>query len=233
MSYVLVHGGGFDGSCWDLVVPHLDGAVHAVDLPGRGRRPADLDEVTIADSVAAVVDEIEQHDLRDVVLVGHSLAGVVLPEVAEQVSERLKRLVFVACTVPPHGERVIDLLDPATREMVERHAGNARRSALLPVELATTMFCNGMDEAQLRWTLDHMLPEGAGVPPQPVDLRGLDRPVPRTWIRLLRDAIVPLERQDRTIGRMGHTEVIDLDTSHMAMITRPLDLAALLRQLHD
>jgi pimeloyl-ACP methyl ester carboxylesterase len=34
---VLVHGGSFAASCWDLVVPLLDGPVLAVDLPGRGR----------------------------------------------------------------------------------------------------------------------------------------------------------------------------------------------------
>ena len=37
MPNVLVHGGGFAGSCWDLLVPELDAPTVAVDLPGRGR----------------------------------------------------------------------------------------------------------------------------------------------------------------------------------------------------
>ena len=82
MTYVLVHGATFDGSCWDLLLPHLDGPAIAVDLPGRGSRPADLTQVTIQDFVDVVVDEIECCDLHDVVLVGHPLAGITLPGVA-------------------------------------------------------------------------------------------------------------------------------------------------------
>ena len=47
MTFVLVHGGGFAGSCWERLVLLLDGDVHVVDLPGRGNRPADLGTVTI------------------------------------------------------------------------------------------------------------------------------------------------------------------------------------------
>ena len=82
MTYVLAHGATFAASCWDLLVPHLDDDVIAIDLPGRGSRPADLSRVAIAEFVAAVLAEIEAWDLRDVVLVGHSLAGITLPGVA-------------------------------------------------------------------------------------------------------------------------------------------------------
>jgi pimeloyl-ACP methyl ester carboxylesterase len=46
---VLIHGGGFDSRCWDLLLPCLKGPVVAVDLPGRGRRPAAPESVTFGD----------------------------------------------------------------------------------------------------------------------------------------------------------------------------------------
>lgn len=49
--------------------------VLAVDLPGRGRNPADLATVTIADWVDSVVDDVENALMGDVVVVGHSLGG--------------------------------------------------------------------------------------------------------------------------------------------------------------
>ena len=36
MPYVLVHGGGTTARFWDRLAPHLDDAVLAIDLPGRG-----------------------------------------------------------------------------------------------------------------------------------------------------------------------------------------------------
>ena len=67
-------------------------------------------------SSRAVVDEIVGNDLHDVVLVGHSLAGVTLPGVVGAVPDRLRHVVFVSAAVPPDGGRVIDTLDPGMRE---------------------------------------------------------------------------------------------------------------------
>src|SRR5689334_20641937 len=111
MTFVLVHGGSFAASCWEPLLPSLPDSTVAVDLPGRGSRPRPLAGITIADFVDAVVEEIESRDLRDAVLVGHSMAGITMPGVAARVPDRLARLVFVACTVPGDGERIVDTLD--------------------------------------------------------------------------------------------------------------------------
>jgi len=228
MTYVLVHGATFAGSCWDLLLPHLDGPSVAVDLPGRGTRPADLTRVTIGDFVEAVVDEIERRDLRDVVLVGHSLAGITLPGVAARVPERLARLVFLGATVPEHGQSVLQALDAATRE-VAAHSMSGEHVAA-PEDWARAAFCNDMDDDLAAWTLAHMGPESSGVMMEPVDLSGLDGPVPRTWILTLHDAVVDHDRQ-LTYAERARAAVIELDAGHMAMISRPAQLASVLGAL--
>jgi len=228
MTYVLVHGATFDGSCWDLLLPHLDGPAIAVDLPGRGSRPADLTQVTIRDFVDAVVDEIECRDLHDVVLVGHSLAGITLPGVAARIPERLARLVFVAATVPGQGESVLEALDQATQEVAAESMTGEQVAA--PEDWARAAFCNDMDDDLTSWTLAHMGPEAAGVMTEPVDIRGLDSAVPRTWVLTLHDAVVDVERQ-LLYAHRARAEVIELDAAHMAMISRPEQLAMVLGSL--
>ncbi len=228
MTYVFVHGATFAGSCWDLLLPHLDGPAIAVDLPGRGANPADLTTLTIRDFVECVVNEIERRDLHDVVLVGHSLAGITLPGVAARIPERLARLVFVGATVPAHGQTVLEALDAATQEVAAESMVGEQVAA--PEDWARTAFCNDMDDDQTAWTLSHMGPEAMGVMMEPVDLQGLDTAVPRTWILTLHDAVVDTERQLLYADRV-RAEIIELDAAHMAMISQPARLAQALSSL--
>ena len=229
MTFVLVHGGSFAASCWDLLLPHLDAPALAVDLPGRGSRPRPLAGLTIADSVDAVVDDIESRDLRDVVLVGHSMAGITLPGVAERIPDRLARLVFIACTVPADGESSLHTLDPEIRALAEE---NAQRPAggKMDDDMAVAMFCNDMDDDQIQATLSRMVPEAVHLVLAPVSLAGLDHDIPRTWIRTERDLIVPPRRQDLFAQRTRST-VVPIDAAHMVMISRPDALARMLLDL--
>jgi pimeloyl-ACP methyl ester carboxylesterase len=88
-----------------------------------------------------------------------------------------------------------------------------------------------MDDKQTAFTLDRMVPEARPVLREPISLAGLQRPVRRVYIRLLDDAIIVPRQQDEMIANMGGAEVIELDSGHMAMISHPAELAAVLNSL--
>ena len=109
-ALVLVHGGQHSADCWDLTVdelhrraPHLP--VLAVDMPGHGTIPGDLTTVSIADCVRSAVEQIEDAGLGDVIVVGHSLAGLTVPGmVAELGSPRVREMVLAACLSARSGQ---------------------------------------------------------------------------------------------------------------------------------
>jgi pimeloyl-ACP methyl ester carboxylesterase len=235
MPFVLVHGGGFSGSCWDEITPLLTGTVLAVDLPGRGRRPQDLGSVTITDFVDSVTNEIVARDLRDVTLVGHSMAGLTLPGVAERIPDRLSHLAFVSCAVPPHGTPLTDVLgdlSPAVHEVAARIGDDVvdSQGGLHP-DLFVAMFCNDMDERQTASTLARRVPESFKVLSDPTDLTGLRHPIARTYVRLARDASITLDAQNKMIANLGAVNIVDLDAGHMAMISQARELAGILNAL--
>jgi pimeloyl-ACP methyl ester carboxylesterase len=226
MTFVLVHGGGFGAACWEPMLPYMPPTTVAVDLPGRGSRPGPLRDLKIADSVAAVVEDIERLDLHDVVLVGHSMAGLTMPGVAARIPERLRRLVFVSCTVPADGQSTVDTLDPEI-QAISREAAENSDGGRMDDAMAVALFCNDMTPEQTQWTLEHLVPEAPRIPLEPVSLAGLANGVPCTWIRLEQDLIVAPHKQDVFAARVN-AEVLSLDAAHMAMISRPAELAALL-----
>src|SRR6185312_13958872 len=174
MNLVLVHGSGFDSSCWDPVLPHLKTEAAVVDLPGRGRRPGDLAAVGLDDFAAAVAEDIKATGWERVVLVGHSLAGLTIPRVAKLIPEAIGRLVFVSSNVPPHGNSCFDTLDPAVSDGVRANiAANGGVSPALTREMAVGLYGNDLDAEQTEWMLAHSLPEAGRVYEEPCDLSGL------------------------------------------------------------
>ena len=89
-AFVLVPGSWCGAWCWKPVADRLRNAGHTVfpmSLTGLAERSHLLsDRITLETHVMDVVNLIKYNDLRDVVLVGHSYAGIVLTAVAERIS---------------------------------------------------------------------------------------------------------------------------------------------------
>ena len=111
LPIVLVHGGGHGAWCWAPTIEHLTGEVLAVDLPPKEVRggphrfanPPELLTLTVADFAASVLADVDAAGYDRFVLVGHSMAGLTIPEVARLAPERVAQLVFLSCSVPPEG----------------------------------------------------------------------------------------------------------------------------------
>jgi len=83
--------------------------VFAPTLTGFGERmhlPAPDFETFVTD----VVNVVEFEDLRDVVLVGHSMGGVVIPRVAEAIPDRVATVVWLTAAVCNDGESLLETI---------------------------------------------------------------------------------------------------------------------------
>ena len=111
-QYVLVHGAWHGGWCWSRVQPLLRAAghgVYAVTLTGAGERAHLLSkDIRLDTHIQDVLGLIECEELKDVVLVGHSYAGMVITGAADQLlqqkKEVLRHLVYVDAVTPRSGE---------------------------------------------------------------------------------------------------------------------------------
>ncbi len=120
-TFVLLHGAWHGGWCWARVRSRLEAAGHRTFAPtftglsdrGHLLSPA----VGLETHVEDVVRLMEAEDLRDVIMVGHSYAGMVLSVVAGRIPERIAHRVHVEAFVPSDGDAAIDLLP----ETVARH----------------------------------------------------------------------------------------------------------------
>ncbi len=192
-------------------------AVVAVDLVGHGdrRNVKPLGAITLGDYVDDVVREIETRDLRDVVLVGHSLAGITIPQAAARVADRLRRVIYLSTSNPAVGQSVVDLmkhpLSPATRGVNFQ-----------------TMFCNDLDEDTASWLLARLGPEPPGPMAESVEVARLPPGVASSYVLLERDEALPPAYQREQARTAGVDEVVSFEAGHSAFASRPRELAELL-----
>lgn len=115
-TYVLVHGGWHGAWCWKKVVPLLEAKgnrVVAIDLPSHGDDKTPVATVTLNDYVQKIVGAATAQT-GPVILVGHSMAGVVIAQAAEVLGNgKVAKLVFLDAFMPRNGESVIALAGKA------------------------------------------------------------------------------------------------------------------------
>lgn len=115
-TYILIHGGWHGAWCWKIVVPLLEAngnRVLAIDLPSHGEDKTPAATVTLNDYVQKVVS-LANAQTGPVILVGHSMAGVVIAQAAEVLGkEKVSKLVFLDAFMPKNGESVFALAGKA------------------------------------------------------------------------------------------------------------------------
>jgi pimeloyl-ACP methyl ester carboxylesterase len=118
-TFVLVHGSWAGGVVWRQLAPRLRKAGHVVYAPtltGIGERKHLLNrEIDLDTHIQDVIGVIDDEDLSDIVLVGHSYGGMVISGVADRVPEKVASLVYLDAFVPENGQSCQSLLPPDRR----------------------------------------------------------------------------------------------------------------------
>ena len=229
-TYLLLHGAWHDSRVWRQVAPTLTAAGHRVvtpELPGNGSDATPPGEVTLAlyrDTIGRLVGSLGE----PIVLVGHSMAGIVISSVAEAMPERIKRLVYLGAFLLPAGMSIeafyAGYADPDMAGAVHalRPAPDGSHSTIDPVA-APALFLNGCSATIATLATAQLRPQ----PNQPwrdpvavTDAR-FGR-VPRSYIALLRDRALFPELQRIMCGDLVPTaNVVELDTDHSPFHSAP------------
>ena len=107
-TFVLVHGAWHGGWAWEPVVARLrqqGQTVFAPTLTGLGdKHETPLSEIDLSTHIDDIVSVMERNDLSDVVLVGHSYAGIVVAGVLGRQTGRVSKAVFLDAVIPEDGD---------------------------------------------------------------------------------------------------------------------------------
>jgi pimeloyl-ACP methyl ester carboxylesterase len=193
-TFVLVHGSWHDGSAWRNVIRRLEHHGHrafAPTLAGHGRDACR--NVSHAQATRSIVDFIDNRDLTDIVLVGHSFGGTIISKVVEAIPARVRRLVFSSGFVLNDGESINDNVPPHFRNLFsELAAASSNNSVMLPFPIWRESFLNDADIEVAHWSYELLSPEPYQQIVEPLEFKrfyALD--TPRSYLLGSEDIALP------------------------------------------
>jgi pimeloyl-ACP methyl ester carboxylesterase len=243
-TYVLVGGAWLGGWAWQPVARQLRSQghdVYPVTLTGLGDRShLATPETDLETYRTDVVNLLEFEDLHDVVLVGHSYAGIVVTGVADRIPERIALLAYLDAGPSPDGAAFIDSQPPEARELLERLVDRDGDGWRLPLpaweELEGVMGASlkGLGPTERARMRAHAAAQPFRTWTQPLSL---GNPARGGLAKLLISCSIPLA-QVREMAAAGHPwfaelvgpewSFLELPTGHWPMFSVPGPLASLL-----
>ncbi len=216
-SAILLHGAGVGPWVWDRVQTRL--AVPSL-APEVGGREVGATPDAVIDSL---VHRIDAFAAGEVVLVAHSLTGVLVSGLAARLGSRLSHVVYVSAVIPAANESFLSAMG-FPMGWVMRVLFRLNPKGLRPSDaMIRDGLCNDLDAVDTAAVVGRYAAEFPGLYQSPV---AGPAQVPSTYVRLTRDGSVSLPVQDRMIARLGTPEVKELDAGHLPMLSRPDEIAS-------
>lgn len=235
-NVVLIHGAWHGAWAWHTTATLLESAgyeVYTPDLPGHGIDMTPPASVTMAAYVQKVTDIIDA-SADPVVLVAHSMGGVVASAAAEARPDKVAKVIYLAAFVVQNGQSMFD--------WAIRDTGSAVLANLIPNPASGIMDINRNNIEDIFYgecrpdqiTLASMLlrpnPLGPIVTPITLTAGGYGR-VAKYYIKTTNDTAVTPAIQAEMIQGERFRKVVEINSDHSPFFSQPLRLHGILTHL--
>jgi len=232
-NYLLLHGAFRGAWLWERVMPLLlkgGASPIAYDLPGHGDRSDDRKGITMSTYIDDVAGFIHRENLKDLVLVGHSMSGIIISKLAETMPERIRHLVYLAAVVPRNNEALVDLLPKERQAVLRPQQHKVRELSGTPMQNKQMYFTDLAGEEQ-EYFLRQLTPQPLAVFFERIRFeRFPDTTIRRTYVMGMLDRSLPPDLTAAFAERLKVTPV-KIEAGHDLMVSRPAETADILLRL--
>jgi pimeloyl-ACP methyl ester carboxylesterase len=237
-NYVLVHGAWQAPFVWQGVKANLEkqgNKVIVVELPGHGDDHTSPGAITLDVYKQKVIDAISTVDGK-VILVGHSLGGMIISSVAEAMPSKIEKLVYVAAYLPTSGQTLKELADTDRDSQLGGEGvlifDNDAFTVGVKQDLIVNLFIqDGTPEIQNlvvnNYRIEPLIPF---INPVVLTEQNFGS-VKKVYIKTLQDHVVSPYLQNKMIATGKVESVYEINTGHSPFLSQPNELSSILTKI--
>ncbi len=220
IGIIFIHGAGLGGWIWDNVVKNISVPYACADYTALERS---TNKATLAEYVAVVNKQVEALNVQRVIVVAHSVGGVVGNELSGVLGEKLAAYIGVSAAIPKPGGNFVSTL-PFPQKLIMpiilKLAGTKPPESAIRSGLGDGLTASQTDAIVAKFQQEsvHLYTDKTSPGPMPN--------VPALYIRTTSDKEFPLSVQNESAARLVGAKVYDVNSGHMPMLSNADIVAA-------
>jgi hypothetical protein len=221
---VLIHGAGQGSYVWKELCELLTLPFLPVDFPNRNPSDVSNSKLNFDDYVQSVINQIESVEFENLMIVTSSIGGVVGLKVAEYFGDKVIGFVAISSAIPQNGGSFISCLPFPQKiilPLIMKLVGTKP-----PKNAIEESMCNDLSQIQKDTVTSNFTPESillytqkckAGVPK-----------CKKLYVKPILDKEFSPSLQDQTAKNLGTENILEINSGHLPMLSKPDDLANIL-----
>lgn len=229
-TYILIHGSWNGSWCWEKVAPLLEKQGHRVitpDLSGHGQDKTPIPEILLQTYVDRVLEILDAQP-EPVILVGHSMGGIVISQAAEYRPDKIKILVYLCAILLRNGQSCVQVQEQESDSLIKPNLilPEDQSYVTLREEAIKEIFYEDCSDEDVVRAKSLMVLEPAAPITTPISIteENFGR-VPRVYIECLHDRAISPSLQKKMYTALSCLKVISMNTSHSPFFSAPEELA--------
>jgi len=219
-QYIFIHGAYHDKNGWNKLVEHFNEKVHLIDLPRQ-------EGVDLNKYVEHVIKYINENQLEEVYLIGHSFGGVVATHVAINIPMVIKKIILISGVVLPKSISFIDILPKPVQTKYSELLQKGIKNIPINEEYIKKIFLNDVEDEDI---INEYIQTLIEQPIKPYfNKSDVDDFSKITYIRCTKDLAVNDEMFSHMSDCLKEARIINFASGHIPMLVKSKELAEVIK----
>lgn len=178
---------------------------------------------SLEDCTNYIIEQIIDHNFEKIIIVGHSIGGLLAALVAQQLKSKIEHVIYIASNLPKNNTNAVDSFPFLQKLMIKSFVKSQIKKDRVHIgsdaKYFVRHFCNSSDSQVIEYVNSHhLIAEPDCIFKEKVNWDN-NSDIPQTYIRLLKDKTISNSIQSKMAKNLNISNIIDIESDHLVMLS--------------